>query len=306
MLPLLYSCDERPVEYEVQSGQPRLVVNSLFEQDSLWRIEVSNTAGPGDDNKIVTLKHARVQLFENGVRLRDIQVDSSEARPWYVDDGQVVESKIFYHKTQTSRGRLGYNYEVRVTYPGYPDVSATSHIPGVQRLRHVTVRTSGDEVYDGRTMSPVRFAIDDDGADNYYAIEVVVQQDGDALPARTDFYSKDKVFGENLAYNPYSDGPYDGGEFYYTEAGVYFSNDKFRGKDREFLVYVDSKFLEPNASLKIRVLNLSADYFKFATTFQRARFNANIPFAEPTQVFSNVTDGLGIFAGYSVDELVIN
>jgi Domain of unknown function (DUF4249) len=46
----------------------------------------------------------------------------------------------------------------------------------------------------------------------------------------------------------------------------------------------------------VYIVHASEDYFKFHKTFNR-QDNGN-PFAEPTLVFSNVSGGLGIFAGY--------
>jgi hypothetical protein len=52
----------------------------------------------------------------------------------------------------------------------------------------------------------------------------------------------------------------------------------------------------------VYVIHASEDYYKFHKTFNR-QDNGN-PFAEPTLVYSNVTGGLGIFAGYRQIRLV--
>jgi hypothetical protein len=54
----------------------------------------------------------------------------------------------------------------------------------------------------------------------------------------------------------------------------------------------------------VRFLTLSKDFFEFVTSYQKQKNNSNNAFAEPTQVYSNVENGLGIFAGYAITEVV--
>ena len=67
---------------------------------------------------------------------------------------------------------------------------------------------------------------------------------------------------------------------------------------------MDEQYTSNQYDLKVRFLTLSRDFFEFATSYQKQKLNNNNPFAEPTQVYSNIENGLGIFAGFAVTEVV--
>jgi hypothetical protein len=144
--------------------------------------------------------------------------------------------------------------------------------------------------------------IDNGGRENAYGIEVMVTPAGQVgPPQRIAFFSGEKAFSENLTV---TDGQYSQGVLYQPQNGVYFSNGKFQGRRKTFDFYVEEQYVSPQFDLKVRFLTLSRDFFEFATSYQKQKNNSNNPFAEPTQVYSNIESGLGIFAGFSVTEVV--
>lgn len=293
---------ENDLEYDIPGAKPQLVVNSLFSLDSVIRIEVSASASPGQGENIRSLRNAKISLFEDATQIKDFVLDSMYATPFNfsgVPNASVAPVKLFFHQTLTSTIKSGRPYTIEVRYPGLPTVTATNTVPRpVRAFAEPQVLGSAINI-DGRPMIKHSFTINDNGGrDNYYGIEVLVSQGGTL--ERIPFFSGEKAFSENLIVN---DGQYSQGVLYKPENGIYFSNGKFQGRKKTFEFYVDELYTSNIYDLKVRFLTLSKDFFEFATSYQKQKNNSNNPFAEPTQVYSNVENGLGVFAGFSVTEV---
>jgi hypothetical protein len=295
---------ERDLEYDLPTAAPRLVVNSLICEDSVLRIEISVSASPGDDSKIKSLKDAKIIVFENQTLVKDFVLDSLLTIPLDFEGNpiaSVAPTKLFFYESTLSTAQSGRPYEIEVRYPGLATVNATAAVPRPARARTIPQTLNESIFVNGTPLDRLVFEIDDNGSSvNHYGLEILAYKPGSGEPAKKiSFFSAEKAFSENLVVNT---GQHEQGVFYRPENGVYFSNGKFKGRREQFEAYVDPAYLGPQYQLKLRVLTLSSDYFEFATSYQRQKLNANNPFAEPTQVYSNIDGGLGIFAGYSVTE----
>lgn len=304
--PLLGLGCERELEYAVQSPNATLVVNSIFAQDSTWQVEVSTTANPGDGGRISSLKDAYVTILEDGVRIADMVLDSMDARPGFLGElegGRTNTVKLYFQRTISSVGRAGRNYELRVSHPRFPTVYSTAQIPRQPRVRLNTAASQSAVLIDGKQMTPIDFQILDDASENYYAIEVWASKaDGSVPYSRQTFYSQNKVLEENLVVTSGSESN-DEYHAYTPDRGVFFSNGKFKGRGASFRIFVDNNFSMPMDRLSVRVLRLSRELYEFTTSYQKQLVNQSNPFAEPAQVFSNIQNGSGIFAGYSVAKM---
>ncbi|MBL0016313.1 MAG: DUF4249 domain-containing protein [Bacteroidia bacterium] len=301
----LTSC-ENDLESDIPSAKPQLVVNSLFTLDSIIRIEVSASASPGQGGNIQSLRDAKIILFEDETQLKDLVLDSMLATPFNFSgapNASVAPVKLYFHKVLSSPVKSGRPYTIEVKYPGMESVTATNTVPRpVRAIAESQILGSAINI-DGTPMVKHSFTINDNGGrENAYGIEVIVTPAGQTGPAqRIPFFSGEKAFSENLTV---TDGQYSQGVLYQPQNGVYFTNGKFQGRHKTFDFYVDEQYTSNQYDLKVRFLTLSRDFFEFATSYQKQKLNNNNPFAEPTQVYSNIENGLGIFAGFAVTEVV--
>ncbi|MEM0995590.1 MAG: DUF4249 domain-containing protein [Bacteroidota bacterium] len=303
LLPILVSC-ERDLEFELRAGQPNLVVNSLFGQDSLFQIEISTTADLGQGNALTSLSDAAITLTEDGIAISDFVLDSSSALPWYpLEADRTIEQTFYFYRTAFSRVRAGREYKIEVAYPGYETAEATATVPRAARLTFEPERGVTNLLLEGRDLMEVRFSIVDDGHPHYYAIELVSVLGDAANEEKIEFYSFETAFSPNLVDAGNVSGE---GVWYYTDEGVYFSNAQFMGVEKEFSIFVDSDRLVGKDDLQLRIVSLSEEFFEFARSYQQQQLNAGNPFAEPVPVYSNVENGLGIFAGFAVSEVKLN
>lgn len=303
LLTLAFSC-ERELEYDVQSPEAVLVVNCVFAQDSLWQVEVSTTADPGNGGQIKILKDAQVAIFENNVRISDIVLDSMDAQSSFggEDLGRSGPVKLYYHRTVNSRARAGQNYEIRVSHPDYPTVYSTSVIPRSPRVRKsAQTGTVALQMIQGVPHARIPFTLSDEGGSNYYGLEVWSRNQSTGAPLeKLSFYSADNALLENTLVMESSSV---GQHLYEASNTVFFSNRDFQGADKAFTLYINFMTYSNSKDLYVRVFRLSPELYEFAVSYQNQLVNQGNPFAEPAQVFSNIQNGSGIFAGYSVKQL---
>ena len=300
LLPLLHSCDDE-LEFNVKTASPRLVVNSIFAQDSLIRIEISTTARLGDGSHIRSLTDARVFLTEGGIAITDLILDSTMTTQWYMlGTSKPQDKKLYFFRTEYTTARSGRPYRVEVMHKDYTTVAASSTIPRAARAHILPSRGNSNLSLDGEDFKEITFDIVDNGQENYYALELLVKEGKKAPRKKVIFYATEKIFAQNLSNSDDHSGQ---GVYYLPNNGVYFTNQKFLGKTRKFSIYADAKMLAQSEEVQLRILSLSNQFYQFATTWQKQRYNVGDPFAQPVTVYSNIQNGLGVFAGYTVTTL---
>lgn len=123
--------------------------------------------------------------------------------------------------------------------------------------------------------------------------------------------------GESNYYRLLVSSEYYGGPFgnpsvgSVTDNGDIMFNDKGRDGKKFVLrslefpsAYVDTPYNNVDSSfLRIYLLNTDKAYYNFHQSLLNYSLGDQ-PFTEPSQVYSNVTGGLGIFAAYTVDSLI--
>ena len=127
----------------------------------------------------------------------------------------------------------------------------------------------------------------------------------------TDFYRVSLYMGDYFFYgcaqssDPSIENPNDDfldGDCLNTN-GLYLSDLLFNGKQKELRFFVDHYLLEsmPDSlgnpmEATLRFENMPEAYFQFIKTNDFAEWNYGNPFAEPSNVYNNVTNGFGVFA----------
>jgi hypothetical protein len=80
---------------------------------------------------------------------------------------------------------------------------------------------------------------------------------------------------------------------------VIFTDELFNGQKISIKINSDIQSYQPGMVIYWTLINHSEDYFMYKKTFNVYQSVEGNPFAEPVQVFSNIKNGYGIFAGYS-------
>ena len=89
---------------------------------------------------------------------------------------------------------------------------------------------------------------------------------------------------------------------------IFFRDDLFNGTTKQIKFYIPTEQMEPaydfNGNLAyptVTLSHVSEDYLRFRKTAEYVQNNQGNPFAEPSNVYSNVKNGIGIFTIASGD-----
>jgi Domain of unknown function (DUF4249) len=273
------SC-EKEVEINLPAPEKKLIVNSLFSPDSMFRVRVSALQGMFD-NYPSCLNNAEVKLFRNNVFLRNLIL---------IDNGIYVSDSI--------KPVLGNEYKLIVNAPNYPSAFATCLmlnnkilVEKITRRDSVGINASGDYYSE----AAITFT-DPIGEKNYYEIRLAFV-DTSAFFS----YNYSSVFGNDpvienendLAYNPIS---------------LLFNDDLINGISYTLKVNYYPPLYgsggianKPYKAVVIQFNSISKEYYQYKKKLLRhlATQNSSVfeP-SEPTQMYSNIENGYGIFAGY--------
>ena len=96
-----------------------------------------------------------------------------------------------------------------------------------------------------------------------------------------------------------------------TPTSISFTDAIFNGSLFTFDILIDDFYFSGEKmkiqSIYISMSKISQEYYWYETSYQAYLSAQNNMFAQPVQVYTNIENGLGIFAGYSttIDSLII-
>ncbi|MEM6347362.1 MAG: DUF4249 domain-containing protein [Bacteroidota bacterium] len=274
----------RPAEIDLPPYEPEVVVNAQFTPGKNWEVYLTQSRALGDTT-IRWISDAEVLLFENGV-LHDSLVELSLGK---------------YGGTQSPIAGKCYRIEVRIVDEV---VSAEDCIP-------LTVMIDSTRYTIGRS-----FSIND----NPYQEQSIYFRDPDSVD---NFY-------EVLGSWEQSDDPSalaEGYQSYFFPLvnDHFFADPLFAGENHVFIsrtegsrtVDINGCYTPSSVDIWVILRTTSETYYRYRKSWTRQLFNRNIIFesvdgiydlmflSEPQNVYSNVEGGLGVFAGYAQDSMVL-
>lgn len=280
---LLFTNCTKEIEFDAQDIAPRIVVNSLFTNDSLWTANISRSVGVLETTSYTSIDDADVSIFDgNGVQVTTLtnQGDGLYTSP----TGATPQAEELY--------------TIEVNAPGYTSVNATNRIPTAVQINSIDTVSSTNS--DGEDILETTINFQDPPAnENYYMVEVLVKGtwidefEGDTIEFREPLrISCNDINVETI--NRFNSGGFENTYLY-----LMLKDENFDGEDYALtfsvINYAELKDLELFG--EIRLVNTSAAYFNYLKSFNMYQSASGNPFATPVQVYSNVENGMGIFAG---------
>jgi hypothetical protein len=268
---LLCGC-ELVVDIDEPFEHAQLVVNAIFTPDSVWLADISLNQSALSNTPFQKVDNAFVVVYQNGTPVDTL---------FYITNGK--------YKSDTGKPLVNTEYEVKVTVPGYETVSSNAKaIPSPAQLTGVDMFESNQE-NDLVTTLTLKFK-DDPVVANYYEILVEVERE------YYDYFANNVIiWRDRVGIEPSDAPPGDGNENMREE--ILRDDILFNGKDVHLSFRTRS--LQNIKNLSVILHTLTDDYFKYKTTSQLQDDTAGDPFAQPVNVFNNINNGFGIFAGYS-------
>ncbi len=272
-------------EIPIQPIDSRPVVNCLFNDDSIFVVNVSYLT-PINDNFYGWVDNAIVKLINS----------QNEEILEYLGNG------IYISSMQPVQGSA---YNLKVEINGFDTLEAISYVPDQVDLLSVdqedfSIPIPQSDVSDEYHLPYSRISFtfrDKEGEKNYYEIQVFLNYYEDTY-IQTTLYSFDSTIQREdiLDYEPktlvFSDSLLDGDTI--TVNVLYRPN---------WVMYDGYSFTYGSYKIKYRFRSISQQMYLFKKSLIKHLYNQQTDyieaFGDPVQVYSNVKNGLGIFAGYT-------
>jgi hypothetical protein len=282
-----FSSCELIIDIDVPYEGDKIVLNGIQSPDLPWTVELTHTRYILEDTKLPfsTLTQGDVTLTG--------------------DDGSVQKLNITGPGIFTANAYPleGHTYTIVAKSPGFEDVRAEMKMPFAVRIKNVVwdsteVRPSPNPNFYWSSNMKLDVTFDDPAdAKNYYGILVVMNmtityQQPNMPEPRTDSVT---YFREVAILDPAIGTD--------ENRPRRFSDNTFNG--RTYTTHSDVQLQsDPNAKvyrIDVILVTVSEELFKYEESRNLYNSVEGDPFAQPVQVYSNVTNGFGIFAGTTRD-----
>jgi len=251
-------------------------VNSFLKADSLLKVHIS-LASKLDTNELKGLDNAQVQLYVDDV-FRELLTSTGNG---VFTSTTIVEPLI--------------KYECRVDIPGYETVSCSNSIPKPSHLRDIIHISVAGKDQEGMTYPAVKFTFSNtQNEKSYYEARIrLIEYGSEQIP---DMYNivDPVLLNEGLPLSIFSNELIT--DTAYTMTINYFTGSASSTNGGPMTTTLYPFILE--------VRSVSYDYYQFARQkylYDTGRFpEFGLSSNQAFQLYSNVKNGYGIFAGYSI------
>jgi hypothetical protein len=267
------SC-EKEIPFTEDDSASRIVVNSLFQADSTWKLNLTESRSLLSNDELPAITTAKAQIFNStGELLGDFE---------HISNGDYV--------LNTPLPSAGSAYSIKVFVNGFEEVIAASSVPSTVNILSVDTSYSfKDQSYE----FDIQIADEKDVA-NFYSVTVSRLSywvfEGDTSFYYDNYNWTNEPFVVN-GYQDFASSAKYGGEFYFTD-------EILDGKLINFKISSYYGF-ENETIYRVNVKSLSEEMYKYLLSLDKYKATDGDFFAEPVQVISNIKGGLGIFGGIS-------
>jgi hypothetical protein len=277
----LVSC-ESIIEYDLPETDPKMVLNCYFNNDSVWEVKIyeSKNILENDDYKFVP--GASVEIADQNRTVYPLT---------YIGFGK-------YISLNNDKPLIGSTYTISAVHPSYDDVSATSTLP--TKVDILSIDTNSVTLYGYPELESKISFLDPKNENNYYSLKLIYSS--------VTVFQYDSLFADTISSSwplyYYSNESQFTDTWIYTADGIVFSDELFDGKTYNLTIISEKPYLFNNefetvisAELQYELESVSEEVFLYKKSLEEQNFANYDPFAQPVQVFNNITGGFGIFGG---------
>ena len=290
ILSLLFISCEKNVNIKIPDEGRKLTLNSFIYEDSLIKVNLTKSKYILDNTyAFVGIENADISIFEDNNLLGKLDE---------VSNGNYIS---------TFAAKQNKEYKIEVSGGNLPSVISKSIVPEKTKIESSSVKhpSKNDNYYN--TKFKITFQ-DNPNTEDYYFIE---------LNKRTRYTYYDEELGEDITveyFNSeyiYSDdlNAYQLG--YNMSEGLLLSDEFINGKLYTFTFTTSSGYFEEDLTdtpddknsltYLISLHSISKELFLYYKSYSKYSDSDEMEFfAEPVQVYNNIENGFGIFAGSSV------
>ncbi len=291
MLFLLPSC-ERGARIDLDALPTELVVQANFSNLDTLEVVVSKTRPSLSEEDIVYVSNGAIEVF-----VGDFFVDRLGFIPSPIPQfpGYYISSKVV--------PQPGEHFRMTLDVPGFKRVQAQSTMPYPVEIdtAFTNLLIEKEEVDVTNNMATITIGVkilDPASPGHFYHLnfyqqgyDLYIEQDGDTL--KTSFFSLPLVIepeDDAIPLIPYIEN-----------RGVLFTEEALAGNQGELSFSGAFKYRREDQELGdfiIELRSVSPEYYYYHRSLARQFQASHDPFSEPVILYTNVENGLGVFAGF--------
>lgn len=265
-LTLMLAACESELPLEGISATPRLVVNALINDKDLIEVQVSSSIALNSKNPIKFLENADVTVSDENGNSFTLTYDLGK---------QVYVSNFI--------PQAGKYYRINVKATGFREVDAELIMPDKAVTTPATWLDNTGTDSSGFPTGTITLKINDRGdSRNYYRISL--------------FYYDDLVTEFKTLRPELTDAAITNEMIRNDDGSIVFEDRLFNGEQRSLDFITPFGYGTGNPRFLVVTENLSRDYYNYFISLDKYRQSGSV-FNEPTPVFSNIRNGIGIWAG---------
>ena len=270
------SC-KKVIEIDLPPADSKIVVNSFITDAHMLRVDLSKSISVLDF-KIPECNDATILLLKDNVTTDTL----------YLNDG------YYYSHVRPERGK---KYSLKIFVPDMDTVYCEDIVPEKTFLQSAVCTDSVLIDSDGFLINELKLDFRDSPGPNFYEVELAgTNAVHNGMIGTWFMKNSDPIITSTglLDYNP---------------GTLIFSDKMFDGKNCSVKIYYATQPDGDDYRLKITFRSISESYFRYKEKVFAYEFSQQNDIfsgmSDPVQLFSNITGGYGIFAGYSSDEKVL-
>jgi len=269
----LISC-EKPVNIDIPSYEPELVLNCFFTPDDSFRVHLTQSVSVLDTS-INAVDDAQIIIFENGQAADTLR--------------QGIEG-FYFSDITAKRSNI---YSIKVEHENYTTISASDTLPEKTAIISTTHITDAGYDEEGKLYDQINIRFSDPAhTENFYeaAIYHLYTYNGQQARNALVLFSNSSVLVHE-------------GDLEYYPNYVVFTDELLQETNEIDLNFFFQSELD-NSRLILQWRNISRNYYYYRKSIIRHLNNQESDIwggtGEPVQLYSNITNGRGIFAGFEL------
>ncbi|WP_321369408.1 DUF4249 domain-containing protein [uncultured Draconibacterium sp.] len=286
----LFSACIEVVDLDVEETPQELVVNCFFTEGQPFVVNVSRLAAYPDLTDR-NLEDATVSIYENDILKGTLK---------HTENGIYTRNSI--------SPTYGNMYSIKVEVPGYPTATASDTIPEKVSIQECNYRQNAGVDEEGDPYGEIITSFTDHPNVKYYSIQIysrwekpLYDQNGYPAGSEVIWYPIEQtsfdpvIIAEGITKNDYCT--------YFV-----FNDALFFNRNYKLTVNASSEY-ESNDKLKVLLETGTANYYQYRKRLLKHEpYSYEDPFKpySPVPLYSNVSGGQGIFAGYQRDIYYLN
>lgn len=294
---LAIACEPKVIDIKLPEHESKIVVQAILNPDeSIFSAWISKTVGILDQTELDTFGYR--DTLGKGIYGRTYWIPNATIELFGDDQliGTLTPNQFLgTYELPISSPLTATKYELSVNVPDFKPVSASQTIPKKVSNISASLSENGGTNSNGIDLDLLEVSINDPANEsNYYEIYIHMYNKTDTLANKVDYYpnlfSDDPsiIEGKSVAI---SDESFDGQQF---KAQLYTYNFVL-GR-----IKTDSSYFAD-----LYVQSITADRYLFLKSLDDYYQTANNPFAEPSNLYSNIKDGRGLFSVLKEKKIVL-